>query len=301
MRTLFGIYAGTVQDNGDPLKMGRLRCRVPAIYGTVTGNEADGSSISDTDLPWALPIGLPAGGTNDSGMVGWLPDVGDHVYVQFLDGEPEKPLWTWGNQDTNQTGVIAGWTRSPGGYTNASTVPAAAGSDTPTVAPKSAFFTRYGHVIDFQPDTLTFRTANGYILRFTDSTQQLDIYSPNMVALVGALKFTGKDYQFNPANTFEVNTDDASISGNTVELNAVYNTLNADLVNKIVSPLVQLGPEGSAYGPVVRLGDLATALNLIMAQFNLHTHISSSPGSPTSPPIVPMILTATASTTTFTA
>jgi hypothetical protein len=308
MNELTGLYGGIVEDTGDPLKMGRLRCRVPVVYGTVTGNEADGSAITTNDLPWALPMGLPAGATNKSGMIGWLPTVGDHVYVQFLDGEPEKPVWTWGGQDTTQVSGIGGWSRDPGGYTDASpsstaptiTEDASGDLNTSTKAPASAFLSRYGHLMDFQEDSLTLRTANGYLLRFTDSTQQLDIYAPNMMGLVGALKFTGQDYQFNPANTFKVNTGDATISGNNVELNALINNLSA-VVNKINSPLVLLGPESQANGPVIRAGDLATVLNLLIAYYDTHTHTGNL-GFPTSPPIIPIVtLPITASTTTFSA
>src|SRR3546814_4627799 len=27
-----------------------------------------------------------------------LPEPGDHVWVRFLDGQPEKPIWEWGMQ-----------------------------------------------------------------------------------------------------------------------------------------------------------------------------------------------------------
>ena len=302
MRDLNGIYSGSVEDAGDPLRMGRLRCRVPAVYGTVTGGEADGSSITTEDLPWALPMGLPAGATNDSGMIGWLPAVGDHVFVQFLDSEPDKPVWCWGGQDTSQVAGIGGWTRSPGGYTSETS-----GKDlsnqqgSPPKPPVSAFLSRYGHLIDLQPDSLTFRTANGYLLRFTDSTQQLDVYSPNMVALVGQMKFTGTDFQFYPSNSFNVSTADTNISANTNTITAaINNTLSADVVNQLDSPIVQLGPVGTAFDPVVRLSDVVSLALKIMAFYDTHTHLGNL-GYPTSPPIIPMILTPTASNTTFTA
>ena len=85
----FATYAGYVEDNKDPDNIGRLKVRVPTVYGPADSQK---NTISTADLPWALPAGLPAGGSPDSGAIQWLPEPGDHVYVRFLDGEPEKPI-----------------------------------------------------------------------------------------------------------------------------------------------------------------------------------------------------------------
>jgi hypothetical protein len=95
---LFGTYGGIVENVKDPEKLGRVKVRVPHIYG------ASGSStgyIGTNNIPWALPAGMPAGGSPASGGFSHLPDVGDHVWVRFLDGEPEKPIWEWGMQTIN--------------------------------------------------------------------------------------------------------------------------------------------------------------------------------------------------------
>ena len=233
-------------------------------------------------------MALPAGGDETSGIMCWLPNVGDEVVIMFLDGEPEKPRWMWAMQDNSQAQAYPAWTRTPGGYQNGE-------------APKSALLTRYGHSFDFQPDTTTWRTASGFKLRFTNSTQQLDIYAPNCVGAIGSLKFTGDTYQFNPATSFSVNTATASVSANTASIASINTTLASKIANYIQAPHVELGIKGMATDPVVRLSDLSALATLVMTLFNAHVHPGVTAGhSVTAPPTPPMILKTSASSTTFT-
>lgn len=82
-----GIYEGIITDNEDPLKVGRVRARIPGLL------EPDG--------PFMLPMGMPGSGAPQRGF--WdVPDVGAEVYVCFLGGDPDKPrFWTghWGLPD----------------------------------------------------------------------------------------------------------------------------------------------------------------------------------------------------------
>lgn len=286
MERLSGIYAGSVEDANDPLQLGRLKARVPVAYGPA-GQATN--SVPTGSIPWALPAGLPAGGTQNSGSIAWLPAAGDHVFVMFLDGEPEKPVWLWGMQDSSQAATTGVWDRTPGGYTD-------------SAPPASALLTRYGHSLDIQPDSIMIRTANGYKLRFTDSTQQLDVYAPNMVGLVGNLKFTGTAYQFNPSESFSISTDTANVTASNLNGSTLNTTLAAKVAAYIQSPHIELGPKGQATDPVVRLSDLVAIATLILTQFNAHTHPGVFPGpSATAPPALPMALTASASATTFSA
>jgi len=97
--SLFGTYTGTVVDNQDPLRLGRLRIRVPHVYGPIGG---DFGSIANSDLPWAMPSGLPAGAQNETGGFSWPANPGDRVWVRFLDGQAEKPVWEWAMQEIEQ-------------------------------------------------------------------------------------------------------------------------------------------------------------------------------------------------------
>ncbi len=79
-RRFYGKYRGTVVDNDDTRKLGRLRVRVPSVLGSevVTG--------------WALPC-TPYGGDAGLGFL-FIPEVGAGVWVEFEEGDLEYPIWT---------------------------------------------------------------------------------------------------------------------------------------------------------------------------------------------------------------
>lgn len=77
---LLGTKRGTVLDNADPLKLGRLKIAVPEAYGNQSANT----------IPWAYPK-FP----NSESF--YIPRKGDQVYVEFFvnDGvpDPSQPMW----------------------------------------------------------------------------------------------------------------------------------------------------------------------------------------------------------------
>jgi Type VI secretion system/phage-baseplate injector OB domain len=292
----FATYAGTVEATNDPERVGRLKVRVPLIYGPSNANEA----ISVSDLPWAPPAGLPAGGSANSGGLVWLPEVGDHVWVRFLDGEPEKPIWEWGAQDTKQAGKFAYFRLKDDGYQPDGT------------APKMMFLTRYGHALQFTPGSVVLtsaggyafyisdsaeaqgqlgqRTARGYMHEFDDSTDTLSLYVRNYLGNVSYIYFTGDDYRWIVTDEFSVE------AGHNFVVKAGDLAQVTTPSAKVVSPHIELGD--SASDPVVRLSDLRAAVNTIMQVFNSHEHIGNM-GFPTSPPLSPLFVNPTGSANTF--
>jgi hypothetical protein len=87
------IYDGTVVNNADPEKLGRVRVRIPGLI--------------EPESAWAEPVGK-AGGSAQRGEFD-VPEVGAFVTVQFLMGNPDRPKY--------QTGY---WGK-PGGKTEAPT------------------------------------------------------------------------------------------------------------------------------------------------------------------------------------
>ena len=85
-KTFYGKYRGIVTDTEDPLKMGRIKARVPDVLG----EEPSG---------WALPC-VPFAG---DGMGFYaLPGNDARVWIEFEQGDPDYPVWTgcwWGSQD----------------------------------------------------------------------------------------------------------------------------------------------------------------------------------------------------------
>jgi hypothetical protein len=77
MTALYGKFRGTVVTNVDPLRLGRLLVNVPSVMG-LTGTN------------WATPC-VPYAGPG----VGFhmLPPMGASVWVEFEQGDPNKPIW----------------------------------------------------------------------------------------------------------------------------------------------------------------------------------------------------------------
>jgi hypothetical protein len=83
----YGKYRGKVTSNTDPLMMGRIRAKVPAVFG-------------DEETGWALPS-APYGGSG----VGFffVPPTDANVWIEFEGGNPDYPIWTgcfWGVGET---------------------------------------------------------------------------------------------------------------------------------------------------------------------------------------------------------
>jgi uncharacterized protein involved in type VI secretion and phage assembly len=83
----YGKYRGKVTDNNDPLMMGRVRAKVPAVFG-------------EEETGWALPS-APYGG---SGVGFFFVSPTDaNVWIEFEGGNTDYPIWTgcfWNPGDT---------------------------------------------------------------------------------------------------------------------------------------------------------------------------------------------------------
>ncbi len=74
---------GTVIDNNDPKRWGRLRIRVEQVF----------EGISDEHLPWAIvSLAHPGGGSANHGKFA-VPEIGAKVLVEFQGGSPLHPMW----------------------------------------------------------------------------------------------------------------------------------------------------------------------------------------------------------------
>jgi uncharacterized protein involved in type VI secretion and phage assembly len=77
----YGSYRGTVVDNRDPERLGRLKIRCSAIYG------------DEVPSYWAWPKVSFAG--NQIGFFA-IPQIGDGVYIECECGNPKYPIWSGG-------------------------------------------------------------------------------------------------------------------------------------------------------------------------------------------------------------
>jgi uncharacterized protein involved in type VI secretion and phage assembly len=77
-KKFFGKYRGSVLNNVDPQRIGRLQVTVPSLMGS-------------PPALWAVPS-FPCAGRQ---MGVWaLPEIGTGVWVEFEEGDLTKPVWT---------------------------------------------------------------------------------------------------------------------------------------------------------------------------------------------------------------
>lgn len=115
--TLNGLYKGRVEDNLDPLSIGRVRIRIPSLHGIVDRS----NYIESNSLPWASYCS-PTGAGFDHGTF-ISPEIGDYVWVMFEAGDIQKPVYiggsfgkgaykTYGNKG-NEFHSISGYSEIP--------------------------------------------------------------------------------------------------------------------------------------------------------------------------------------------
>ena len=73
IKRLYGVYRGVVQDNQDPQTQRRLKVQV----------QTTGIEVTD----WAWPM-------EPSSIHTGIPVVGQGVWITYVGGDPEYPVWT---------------------------------------------------------------------------------------------------------------------------------------------------------------------------------------------------------------
>lgn len=90
----YGKFRGVVADNRDPLMLGRVKARVPDVYG-------------EEDSGWAMPS-LPYAG-NGVGLF-LIPPADASVWIEFEHGDPDYPIWSgcfWAEGEVPATPAVA--------------------------------------------------------------------------------------------------------------------------------------------------------------------------------------------------
>lgn len=117
-----GIYRAYVEDDEDPLKVGRVRIRIPLMHGVPTSSKTNrnapasssvaknrtrtsnstkkkSSTIPTEGLPWA-PVSYMGAGPDQGQYI--TPEVGTVVFVAFEGGNPDLPVVLGGNYGTGK-------------------------------------------------------------------------------------------------------------------------------------------------------------------------------------------------------
>lgn len=241
----YGKYRGFVADNQDPEQRGRLKLIVPSVFGEAVSG-------------WALPC-LPFGGLADQGLF-LIPEVDAQVWVEFEEGNVDKPLWTgtfWQQQ-----------------------------GDVPAEAQKA------------EPTTRLLKTPSGHVLQFDDEAgaEQFRLHHPsdseitidpqgvidlkdaqgNELTLDAAgSKIVLKDANGNTLTMDATGTVVEDASGNKIEMKAAGITVQGQTIT-IQGSQVAVGGAGGE--PLIKGASF-------LALFATHMHTCTAPGAPTSPPI----------------
>lgn len=89
---LRGIYRGIVENNNDPMMLGRLKIRIHGVH-TQNKTKQDIDGIPTDEIPWAEPAtSITEGGVSGFGV--WsVPLQGSHVFVFFESGNILRPRY----------------------------------------------------------------------------------------------------------------------------------------------------------------------------------------------------------------
>lgn len=240
----YGKYRGTVTDNQDPEKRGRLRVRIPSV-------------LNEQETDWALPC-FPFGGAAGFGFFA-VPEVDALVWVEFEEGDIHRPIWTgtfW-----QQTGDV----------------PEDAAKDEPTTR---LIQTPSGHILQFDdasgeekfrlhhPSEAEVTIDENGSINLTDAAENmvnLDA-SGNTVVVEDA---SGNSIHMSSSG---VVVEDAN--GNKIEMAASGVKVEGQMIT-VQGSMVNLGGEGGE--PVIKG-------NSFLTLFATHFHTAPPAGGPTSPP-----------------
>lgn len=244
-RTYYGKYRGFVADNADPQSLGRVKLRVPSVLG-------------EQDSDWALPC-FPYGGLDGQGLF-LVPDAGAQVWVEFEEGNLDKPIWT-------------GTFHRP--------------SDPPPEAARVS-----------PPTTRTLTTAAGHRLQFDDAGGEERVTLAHTGGANLTLEPDGNAVLANDAGA--VLTLDSAGSqvvledgqGNTLTMSATGTTVedaNGNAIEMAPAGITVKGTLVTIQGSQVAVGGQGGEPLIkgpsFLALFATHMHTCTAPGSPSSPPI----------------
>ena len=243
-----GKYRAFVVDNADPEKRGRLRLFIPSVLG-------------EAETGWALPC-FPFGGGKSYGWFA-VPEIEAQVWAEFEEGDISRPIW-----------VGTFWPRE-------ADVPQDAAQLPPTTR---IFQTPSGHVVQFDDK----KNEESFRL-FHPREAEIHIDKNGSLVLLDAsgtsitLDAEGKKIIIEDANSNQLIMDSSGVAvadanGNKIEMAASGITVKGQQI-VLKGTQVMLGGEG---------GEGVIKGMSFMNFFNMHTHPTAAPGSPTLPPVVQM-------------
>jgi len=184
----YGKYRGKVENNIDPLQLGRIQVSAPAVLGQGT-------------LSWAMPCSPYAG--NGVGFFA-IPPTGANVWVEFEGGDPDYPIWAgcfWGTGEVPALPALAGMKvfKTDSITLKVSDLPGAGGVtlevNTPAVAlPSKITIDSSGIVIEHAPGSIKM-TQTSIEIKHTIQTITIQPASVEVSHSPSTLKITPSDIE----------------------------------------------------------------------------------------------------------
>jgi uncharacterized protein involved in type VI secretion and phage assembly len=181
----YGKYRGTVVNNKDKKKLGRMIVTVPDL-------------LKNKETGWAFPC-FPYGGIKDTGFFA-VPEEGSNVWVEFEGGDLSYPIWT------------GTWLSEPSGTTE---TPVEAQSTEPNV---KVLKTKSGHKIEMHDkegdEKIVIANKDGSIIKM--DSQGTEISSNGGSSLI-KLDAEGITLTKSP-NSIKITAASVSINGISLEI-----------------------------------------------------------------------------------
>lgn len=208
IKRLYGIYRATVVDVYDPLRQRRLKLRF--------------QTSPDAPSSWVAPL-------DNSNILAEVPKIGQGVWVQFINGDPEYPVWIghFGkNKDTKDYIYVKRWDESipldcdaywlqflnmPDGTRTFDLIESIRGISNELCELKSGLYNYFGSFYDTQDQTASVNTPTAMLLRTTDISNGISIVSNSRIKVANAGVY---NIQFSA----QLHNTGGGGSGNTVQI-----------------------------------------------------------------------------------
>jgi hypothetical protein len=296
------IYLGVVEDNNDPDKAGKVQVRIAGLH-TPKKSQSNTEGIPTEELPWALPMmPITSGAVSGLGYNG-VPVQGDWVALFFIGGNHNNPVYfgTLKSKPVTPVDSSKGFNDPKGKYP-LETDKADWNKEARYDGSEELKSLKDGNVETFEPSSpaepvypnnTVFETPDGGIVVEYDSTPTKERWhvfhkASKSYIEIGpngdmVMKSTGDKYEISAKGRkiFVKDNDVQQIDGNltiTVAGDATLEATNIKLdVSTVIDALAATINLGSGAEKAV-LGDTLAIL------YAAHTHLTTSPGNPTSIP-----------------
>lgn len=273
---VYRSFTATIEDNVDPLKIGRVRARVHGYH------THDHEKLPTEDLPWANLI--HEGGNNQ-----YVPEIGDWVFGVFLDGEDlQKPI-IFGvipglkDNDEPQTSPWARNENIPDDYKTERT------EVDDLQEPENPYNAEYPH-------NKVIELPSGSRIEYDDTPGYERIHIYHKSGSFVEFHPDGKVVYKSESDTYEISKGDSNeiVKGDKV--------IRSEGKTDIKAPTIELNGNGNNLVTYQELNSVlkkfAEAFNNAMNVLNTHTHIGNlgyptAPMAPIVPPITPFVETFT--------